>query len=199
VRAAPVAAEVRAGPAGAGIDGDEAQVGGAHEEPVGAGPVARGGPVGPVGDAAAVVAGADGAQLEVRVMDPALGPGNRVERDDAVERRAERQRPARLRRQQDRRGVEAREGLAVGVAVELAGAVLPGDAQRADVAAVDQAQGGVVAAAGVTAVVAPAAIVGPRRRGEEEGDEQGRDGPHGAGRGGAGAAGRRCQRGAPKR
>ena len=68
----PALAKVLAGAPGAGIHGDQPQVARAHEQPVGAGGGGGRLAVLPVGDAAAVVAGADRPEFQLRVEDPAF-------------------------------------------------------------------------------------------------------------------------------
>ena len=109
----------------------------------------------PVGDAAAVITGADRSEFGFAVVGPALHAGCRVQRDDPVKRRAEYQRAARSLWRQQRCRMEACEGTSISMTFEFPGLVAPGLLQPADIVPVDSGQIRMVRAAGAAAVLQP--------------------------------------------
>ena len=157
-------AKVLTGLAGAPVQRDEAAVQGAREYAVLAG-LAPGQGILPAADAPAV-GERHRADIDLRIIDPALAPGGGIQGEHAVEGGAVVQRIV----DHDRRYLqgalwhgtvavpESAAGLALTGFTDIAGAMLPQQFQLLDVASGDLGQGRVMAAPRAGAVVTPVVL-----------------------------------------
>ena len=126
-----IAAEIRAGNPGAGVECDHADIVGAHEDARAARGALRRLTIDPIGDATAIVAvGRTLAGVDLRIVAPLLHPRAGIEGDHFVEGRTEDQAVFDKQRRRLKLGALHQFGRAT---IEVAGAKLPGANEIADI------------------------------------------------------------------